>query len=159
MYLHRQILFFIFEVRSLYILKTAAYFDSAHFLYGYDGKCSNIHGHRWKTEAEFSGRELQKSGIQREMLIDFGDIKRELKALADSFDHSLIYEKGSLKDKTLEALKEEGFKLTEIPCRPTAENLARIFFEALKEKNLPVSAVTVYETPENCAVYMEEKYV
>ena len=116
----------------MYSLKTAAYFDSAHFLYGYDGKCSNIHGHRWKTEAEFSGEELQKNGVQREMLIDFGDIKRELKALADSFDHSLIYEKGSLKAKTL---------------------------EALKEKNLPVSSVNVYETPENCAVYMEEKNV
>lgn len=140
----------------MYSLKTSACFDSAHFLYGYEGKCSNIHGHRWKIEAVFSGKELKKDGIQREMLIDFGDIKRELKSLADSYDHSLIYEKGSLKSKTLEALQEENFRLVEIPCRPTAENLARIFFEALKERNLPVNTVTVYETPENCAVYSEE---
>ena len=139
----------------MYSLKTAACFDSAYFLYGYEGKCRNIHGHRWKIEAEVSGSKLQETGIQREMLIDFGDLKRELKSLADSYDHSLIYEKGSLKTKTLEALAEENFKLIEIPCRPTAENLAHIFFEALKEKKLPVSAVTVYETPENCAVYTE----
>ncbi len=139
----------------MYRLKTAAYFDSAHFLYGYEGKCRNIHGHRWKTEAVFEGKELQKDGVQREMLMDFGDLKRELKALADSYDHSLIYEKGSLKVKTLEALTEENFRLIEISCRPTAENLARIFFEALKEKGLPVRKVTIYETPENCAEYEE----
>ena len=34
----------------MYILKTSAEFDSAHFLAGYKGKCANIHGHRWKIE-------------------------------------------------------------------------------------------------------------
>ena len=35
----------------MYQLKTEADFDSAHFLSGYTGKCSNIHGHRWHVEA------------------------------------------------------------------------------------------------------------
>ena len=87
------------------------------------------------------------------MLIDFGDFKRELKNLADFYDHSLIYEKNSLKEKTLSALKEEDFRLIEIECRPTAENFAKMFFDRLKEKGLNISKVTVYETPENCAVY------
>ena len=34
----------------MYQLTTHASFDSAHFLSGYEGKCSNIHGHRWKLE-------------------------------------------------------------------------------------------------------------
>ena len=140
----------------MYALKTQAHFDAAHFLYGYEGKCRNIHGHRWVVEAEINGESLQKNGVQRDMLIDFGDFKRELKNLADFYDHSLIYEKNSLREKTLSALKEENFRLIEIPFRPTAENFAKMFFDMLKEKNLPVSRVTVYETPENCAVYSEE---
>ena len=30
----------------MYILKTECSFDSAHFLSGYQGKCSNLHGHK-----------------------------------------------------------------------------------------------------------------
>ena len=138
---------------NMYTLKTSASFDSAHFLHGYNGKCSNIHGHRWKTEVSVSSDRLEESGEKRGMLIDFGDLKAYVRALADSFDHALIYEKNSLKPATLDALNDEGFRLIELPFRPTAENLAKHFYELLTEKGLPVSSVTVYETPENCAVY------
>ncbi len=137
----------------MYYLKTSAAFDSAHFLAGYEGKCANIHGHRWIIEAKFGGEELSSSGTKRGMLIDFGDVKREVRAIADSFDHALIYENGSLKAATLAALREEGFSLIEVPFRPTAENFAKHFCTLLREKNLPVKSVAVYETPENCAVY------
>ncbi len=139
----------------MYVLKANAAFDSAHFLYGYEGKCANIHGHRWVIEAEVSGDNLQQEGTQRGMLIDFGDLKNALRSLADNFDHALIYEKGSLREKTLQALNEEGFRLIELHCRPTAENLAKLFYEGLKWKCLPVTRITVYETPDNCAVYEE----
>lgn len=139
----------------MYYLRTSASFDSAHFLAGYNGKCANIHGHRWKLELCISGSELEAEGDKRGMLIDFGDIKREVKKLADSFDHALIYERGSLKPKTTEALEDEGFRLICVDFRPTAECLAKEFYRILKDKGLPVKSVTVYETPENCAVYEE----
>lgn len=60
----------------MYYLKTSAEFDSAHFLSGYDGKCSNLHGHRWKIEVQASETELQKTGQCRGMVIDFGDLKK-----------------------------------------------------------------------------------
>lgn len=137
----------------MYSLKTSAAFDSAHFLAGYEGKCANIHGHRWVIEATFGGGELCREGTKRGMLVDFGDIKREVRAVADSFDHALIYETGSLRAATLDALREDGFALIEVPFRPTAENFAEHFFTLLEAKGLPVTSVAVYETPENCAVY------
>ena len=137
----------------MYRLTARAAFDSAHFLSGYNGKCANIHGHRWVIEAAFDGCELQQSGPQRGMLLDFGDLKKAVRALADRYDHALIYESGSLRDKTLEALHEEGFHLIELPFRPTAELLAQQFFTALLEQGYPIMQMTVYETPENCAVY------
>ena len=141
----------------MYYLKTRASFDSAHFLAGYEGKCANIHGHRWVIEAAFNGETLSDAGTKRGMLIDFGDIKHEVRELARRFDHSLIYEKNSLKAVTLTALKDEGFLLIEMPFRPTAENFAEHFYNLLRVKGLPVKSVAVYETPENCAIYEVSK--
>lgn len=140
----------------MYILKTEAAFDSAHFLYGYEGKCRNIHGHRWKIEAEIFSHELISEGQTRGMIVDFGDFKKDLKAIADSFDHRLIYEKGTLKSSTEQALADEGFAVTAVDFRPTAENFSRHIFVLLKDMGYSVKRVTVYETPANCAVYEED---
>ncbi len=140
----------------MYSLKTTAAFDSAHFLKDYNGKCANIHGHRWQIEAEIGGSDLQPDGDKRGMLIDFGDFKASVKHLADSYDHALIIEKDSLRAATKRALTEDGFKLIEVPYRPTAENFAKHFFDLLKAQGLPVQSVTVYETPNNCACYRED---
>ena len=140
----------------MYCLKTENSFDAAHFLSGYQGKCRNIHGHRWRVIVEIFGEALTEDGQMRGMLMDFGDLKKEVKALTEEFDHALIYEIGSLKKTTLVALKEEQFRLIEVMFRPTAENFARYFFEKMQEKGYPVYRVEVYETPNNCAVYMQK---
>ena len=93
------------------------------------------------------------TGEKRGMVIDFGDLKAAVRALADFYDHALIYEAGSLKTATLSALHDEQFRLIEVPYRPTAENFARAFYEELSAEGLPVLRVTVYETPDNCASY------
>ena len=43
-----------------------------------------------------------------------------------------------------------------VAFRPTAENFAKHFFEEMKKRGYKVSKVTVYETPNNCASYVEE---
>ena len=139
----------------MYKIRTEAHFDAAHFLWNYEGKCRNIHGHRWRITAEISADDVQSGGTEDGMVIDFGDLKRLLKAEADKLDHSLIYEKGSLSDKLLSALNEENFALNGVDFRPTAENFAKYFYRRLTVSGYNVSSVTVYETPENCAVYEE----
>ena len=57
------------------------------------------------------------------------------------------------KAATLAALQDEGFRLIEVPYRPTAEHFAKAFYEKLKADGIPVLRVTVYETPDNCAGY------
>ena len=138
----------------MYSLKTSAAFDSAHFLAGYNGKCANIHGHRWVIEALVAQEELIESGEKRGMILDFSDLKKAVRAIAERFDHMLIIEAGSLKPTTIAALEDEGFRLREVSFRPTAENFAKYFYGLLKS-DLPVKSVTVFETPDNCAVYEE----
>lgn len=137
----------------MYILKTEAAFDSAHFLSGYNGKCANLHGHRWVISAETASERLIASGQLRGMITDFSYIKNDLKALADEFDHAFIYEKGTLKNTTVAALNEENFRLIEVDFRPTAENFAEYFYNRLSEIGYNVSSVTVYETPNNSATF------
>ena len=140
----------------MYTLRAEAHFDSAHFLKGYVGKCSNIHGHRWRIVAEIRSDSLIESGEKRGMVVDFGDLKSDLKAIADELDHCLIYETGSLSEKLVCALKEEGFRLIEFPFRPTAECFARYIFDKMADIGYNMKSLTVYETPDNCAVYGEE---
>lgn len=139
----------------MYYIKTTASFDSAHFLKDYNGKCANLHGHTWTVEVTAGSETLTDSGEKRGMVMDFSDLKGAVRALAERYDHTLIYEAGSLRAATLDALRAEGFSLTEVPFRPTAENFARSFFKALAP-TLPVRRVAVYETPANGAVYEEE---
>ena len=139
----------------MYSLVSEASFDSAHFLAQYEGKCRNIHGHRWTVKVEIFGEKLQENGSKREMLIDFGELKSELKKLVDFYDHSLIIEKNTMREITLNVLKEDGFRIIEVEFRPTAENFAKNFYDYFIEKGFSVKSISVYETPNNCAIYSE----
>ena len=57
----------------MYIVSSESAFDAAHFLTNYEGKCKNIHGHRWRIVAEVKGE------LNNGMLIDFGILKKDLK--------------------------------------------------------------------------------
>jgi len=137
----------------MYRLMTECEFDSAHFLKGYPGKCANIHGHRWRVVCEIESESLQQEGPERGMLVDFSVLKQALKELSNGLDHTLIYEDGTLKPSTVTALEDEDFMLVPLPFTPTAENMAKWFYDAMAEKGLPVSCITVYETPANAASY------
>ena len=136
----------------MYYLKTEHSFDSAHFLHGYNGKCSNIHGHRWRVVATIKSTSLKTSKQENGMILDFGTFKDFLKSIVDFHDHALLIETGSLSKKLHEALLAENFHIIELPCRPTAENMAKYFFDKLSNHYL-IDQVEVYETPNNCAIY------
>ncbi|MDO4405542.1 MAG: 6-carboxytetrahydropterin synthase QueD [Atopobiaceae bacterium] len=137
----------------MYCLQTEAAFDSAHFLTDYYGKCENLHGHRWRVVVTIGADELQTEGTMKDMVLDFGVFKKAVRALADSLDHTFLVEEGSLKPATIAALEDEGFSLTIMSFRTTAENLARWFFEQLMARGLPVIEVECDETPNNRAFY------
>lgn len=137
----------------MYGLKTESSFDGAHFLTDYYGKCENLHGHRWRVVCYLRQGSLETEGTMRGMVVDFGVFKRALRDLTEELDHTFLVEEGSLMPKTIESLEEEGFSLTILPFRTTAENLACYFADRMVEKGMPVSQVDVYETPNNCASY------
>lgn len=60
-------------------------FDAAHYLPGYKGKCSQMHGHTWTVEVEVYGN-ISENG----MVVDFIQLKEELKKIIDQFDHNVL---------------------------------------------------------------------
>lgn len=137
----------------MFTIQAESHFDSAHFLKGYKGACANIHGHRWKVIAIQASESLVIDGEKRAMVADFGDLKHALKNMVKPLDHQMIIETGSVSDGFLKALADEGFTWVEIPFRPTAEAMAKWFFDNLSEQVEGLLEIQVYETPNNCASY------
>lgn len=137
----------------MFLLSCEGHFDSAHFLAGYEGKCANIHGHRWRVVAYVQKEELIEDGQERGMVLDFSHLKKDIKELVDYLDHALVIERDTLKKSLFNALVDEGFRLIEIDFRPTAEEFSRYFANKLMDKGYSVKKVEVYETPSNMAVY------
>ena len=123
----------------MYELTVRSVFEAAHFIDGYAGKCSRLHGHNWSVEVIVRGTELDKLG----MLIDFKILKAELNRVLDELDHRFLNE--------LATFAEEN---------PTAENLARKIFEQLAASEIfngssKLYAVRVFESPNSCVTYYE----
>ncbi len=137
----------------MYELKTETAFDGAHFLTDYYGKCENLHGHRWRVVAYIGKEALETAGTHKDMVLDFSVFKHTVRAVAEELDHTFLVEEGSLKPETIACLESEGFDLTVLPFRTTAENLATYLFERIAAFGLPATCVEVYETPNNCAIY------
>lgn len=117
------------------------HFDAAHFIRNYDGKCANLHGHRWNVVVCIEGEKLDDLGI----LIDFGDVKQAMQKSLTLLDHSLINDLPFFGAKGL---------------NPTAENLARFLYTELKRdlvlKENHLAWVKINESPDSWAIYREE---
>ena len=72
-------------------------FEAAHALYGYDGKCKNIHGHNYKLFVTVIGVPVNDNSNAKEgMVMDFGDLKKIVNTqIIEKFDHSVIFNKNS----------------------------------------------------------------
>ncbi|HAX73843.1 MAG TPA: 6-carboxytetrahydropterin synthase QueD [Firmicutes bacterium] len=143
----------------MFILKNEVEFDMAHYLSGYEGKCHNIHGHRYRLVTKVSAQTLHTEGQLRGMVDDFSNIKVVLKTIHDLFDHKLVLEdneEGRLVAKQLEGTGQ-GFDIYFVPYRPTAEEMSRDIYHRMKALGIDVYEVELYETPTNSCIYTEAR--
>ena len=122
-------------------------FCYGHRLLDYDGVCKHPHGHNAVAEIEVRAEALDR----RNMVVDFGDIKRLVKEWIDrELDHRMILRHDDPLVKALQALGEPVYVLD---SNPTVERIARLVFDVAREHGLPVDRVTVWETPSSWATY------
>lgn len=85
------------------------YFDAAHFLPNYHGKCEELHGHTYRLDVIVSG-EIRDGG----MVMDFVELKELVrKYVLNKLDHK---------------------NLNDILKEPSAENIALFVWDALCDK-------------------------
>ncbi|MEQ8155775.1 MAG: 6-carboxytetrahydropterin synthase [Clostridiaceae bacterium] len=142
----------------MFILKSEVGFDSSHYLGGYDGKCANIHGHRYRLVIKVKGTELKESGSNRAMVEDFNFIKLVLKEIHDLFDHKLILEDDELGRDLINRLEgsPQSFDYILVPYRPTAEEMSRDIYNRIKARGIDIYEVELFETPTNSCIYRED---
>ena len=68
-------------------------FETGHALYGYDGKCKNVHGHSYKLSVTVIGQPItDRNNVKFGMVIDFSDLKKIVKEeIVDVFDHVTVF--------------------------------------------------------------------
>jgi 6-pyruvoyltetrahydropterin/6-carboxytetrahydropterin synthase len=122
-------------------------FCYGHRLLDYDGVCKHLHGHNAVAEIEVQTDALD----HRNMVVDFRDIKRIVKAWVDDhLDHRMILRHDDPLVAHLQASGEPHFVLD---SNPTAERIAQLLYDTCRELNLPVVRVTLWETPTSWASY------
>lgn len=126
-------------------------FEAAHALYGYDGKCKNIHGHSYKLFVTVVGKPINdKNHIKNGMVMDFGDLKKIVnKEIVSKFDHATILNRQSPHLALAETLKNNAHKIVLVDYQPTSENMLLDFSERIKDylpKNVNLHSLKLYET-------------
>lgn len=141
----------------MFILKSEIEFDAAHFLDGYQGKCANIHGHRYRLVVKVKSESLKDSGPDRAMIEDFSFVKAVLKEIHDLFDHKLIIENNEPGKSLVSRLADmpQQFEYYFVPYRPTAEEMSRDIFNMIKDRGIKIYEVELFETPTNSCIYRE----
>jgi len=125
-------------------------FCYGHRLLDYDGMCKHPHGHNAVAEIEIQADSLDA----RNMVADFGDIKRVVKGWVDrELDHRMILRRDDPLVRCLQSLGEPVYLLE---SNPTVERIARLVYDISREQGLPVVRVTVWETPTSWATYSEK---
>lgn len=113
-------------------------FETGHALYGYDGKCKNVHGHSYKLSVTVIGRPISDTThIKQGMVIDFGDLKKIVKAeIVDVFDHATVFNKNTPHVELAKELEDRGHNVLLVDYQPTSEMMVIDFAKKIK-KYLP----------------------
>jgi 6-pyruvoyltetrahydropterin/6-carboxytetrahydropterin synthase len=111
-------------------------FETAHALYGYDGKCRNIHGHSYKLDVTVIGEPItDMDNVKCGMVIDFGDLKKIVKTqVVDKMDHAIILNKETPHIELAQTLKSSGHDVILVDYQPTSENMVIDFANSIQNK-------------------------
>jgi 6-pyruvoyltetrahydropterin/6-carboxytetrahydropterin synthase len=129
-------------------------FDAGHRVYGHEGKCNHVHGHRYVVLITVRAPQLDSIG----RVVDFSVIKSILGSwIDDNLDHQMLL---NPEDPLVCVWRDNpglfGKPPYQMPidlANPTAENIAELIRRVANEKlpsNLTVTEIEVFETP-NCS--------
>lgn len=137
--------------------------EMAHMLTGHEGLCRNVHGHSYKMQIEVSRASgTIADGSSAGMVLDFSHIKQIVEDnLIHRLDHAFMVDGTAqgLENELLHLLQGRA-KLYIVSYRPTAENMAKDFFETIQgyidreyKGEVTLESVRIWETVTAYAEY------
>jgi 6-pyruvoyltetrahydropterin/6-carboxytetrahydropterin synthase len=126
-------------------------FETGHALYGYDGKCKNVHGHSYKLSVTVIGTPIEDAtNVKYGMVIDFGDLKKIVKEeIVDQFDHATVFNQNTPHIELANELKSRDHHVILVDYQPTSENMVVDFAERITSRlpqNIQLFSLKLQET-------------
>jgi len=131
-------------------------FETGHALYGYDGKCKNVHGHSYKLSVTVIGSPiLDNNNVKFGMVIDFSDLKKIVQEeIVNQFDHATVFNGNTPHIDLANELKTRGHHVILVDYQPTSENMVIDFAEKIKHRlpaNINLFSLKLQETESSFA--------
>ena len=131
-------------------------FETGHALYGYDGKCRNVHGHSYKLSVTVIGNPITDTNhVKFGMVIDFSDLKKIVKEdIVNVFDHATVFNKNTPHVELARELENRGHNVLLVDYQPTSEMMVIDFAEKIKKrlsKNIKLHSLKLQETDSSYA--------
>jgi 6-pyruvoyltetrahydropterin/6-carboxytetrahydropterin synthase len=139
-------------------------FETGHALYGYDGKCKNIHGHSYKLFVTVIGFPINDyTNVKNGMVIDFGDLKKIVKEeIVDIFDHATVFNQNTPHKELALDLRAKGHHVLLVDYQPTSEMMIQDFAQKIINKlpyNIKLHSLKLQETETSFAEwYLEDNF-
>jgi len=139
-------------------------FETGHALYGYDGKCRNVHGHSYKLSVTVIGNPISDStNVKFGMVIDFGDLKKIAKEeIVNVFDHATVFNKNTPHIELAKELKDRGHNVLLVDYQPTSEMMIIDFAKKIKNRlpnNIKLHSLKLRETDSSFAEWYANENV
>lgn len=126
-------------------------FETGHALYGYDGKCKNVHGHSYKLYVTVIGTPITDTNhVKYGMVIDFGDLKKIVREeIVDIFDHATVFNQNTPHVELAKELMDRGHHVLLVNYQPTSENMVIDFANKIQSRlpqNIQLHSLKLQET-------------
>ena len=126
-------------------------FETGHALYGYDGKCKNVHGHSYRLDVTVIGEPISdNTHVKYGMVIDFSDLKVIVKEeIVNVFDHATVFNKNTPHVELAKELKVRGHNVLLVDYQPTSEMMVIDFAKKIKlrlPENIQLYSLKLQET-------------
>lgn len=136
------------------------HFETSHALYGYDGKCKNIHGHSYSLYVTVIGKPIENVEHPKNgMVMDFGDLKAIVnEQIVTPFDHALLLNKNTPHRLLGEELMAKDHHVILLDYQPTCENMLLDFVKKLDTalpQNIELIALKLNETKSSYSEWMK----
>lgn len=111
-------------------------FETGHALYGYDGKCRNVHGHSYKLSVTVIGTPIDDpNNVKYGMVIDFTDLKAIVQQeIVTVFDHATVFNKNTPHVELAHELEQRGHKVLLVDYQPTSEMMVIDFAQKISPR-------------------------